>query len=149
MKIETIAAELTYPLRHEILRPGLPLAECFYSGDESPTSFHLGAYEGYELLGVASFHMKFHPHFTETVQFQLRGMATRAQSRTKGVGTALLKAGEAIVLTRSGKLLWFNARKSAFTFYERNGFAFFGEVFELPGIGPHKIMFKRFEKSHT
>ncbi|MCH7877748.1 MAG: hypothetical protein IH914_00335 [candidate division Zixibacteria bacterium] len=41
------------------------------------------------------------------------------------------------------KFVWCNARQTAFAFYEKADFKYFGEMFAPPRIGPHKVMWKR------
>jgi len=47
-------------------------------------------------------------------------------------------AGE--VVGRGKSVLWCDAREVAFGFYERLGFGFMNEMYELPDVGPHRTM---------
>ena len=40
------------------------------------------------------------------------------------------------------KLLWCDARLIATGFYEKQNFKIKGEVYQVPKIGPHKLMYK-------
>ncbi|HYE80265.1 MAG TPA: hypothetical protein VEI97_19995, partial [bacterium] len=52
--VRPISPEEAAPLRQEVLRPMQTLAECIYAHDHDPGALHLGAFEGPELVGVAS-----------------------------------------------------------------------------------------------
>ncbi len=67
-------------------------------------------------------------------------MATTAAVRGSGAGRRLLQACFQHVRAGGGGLLWCNARLVALGFYERMGLEREGELFELPGIGPHYVM---------
>jgi GNAT superfamily N-acetyltransferase len=143
IEVREIKAEETYSLRHAILRPQDPIENCFFIGDEASTNFHLGAFSEGKVVSVASFFLESNKFFSDHLQYRLRGMATDPRFRLQGVGARLIKNGEEILKKKkSCTLLWFNARQVAFGFYERLGYQFKGEAFELPGIGPHKVMFK-------
>jgi len=43
---------------------------------------------------------------------------------------------------RKVDLLWCDARKVALGFYEKMGFKILGDFYEIPIIGPHKLMYK-------
>jgi ribosomal protein S18 acetylase RimI-like enzyme len=67
-------------------------------------------------------------------------MATRPRARGRGAGRVLLDACIAHAREMRGALLWCNARVPARGFYERAGLEVLGEVFEIPRIGPHLLM---------
>ena len=122
MKILRISPRDTTQIRHKILRPGKPIEDCFYAGDEEDQTFHLGAFFDNQLVSIASFYFEKHPFIAEPYQYRLRGMATLAEFRSKGLSSALLKMGFPIVKQNLCSLIWCNARLSAQGFYEKNGF---------------------------
>ena len=76
--------------------------------------------------------------------WQLRGMATDARYRGKGIGTAVLQLAEkTVIATGFSRLLWCNARVPALAFYERQGWRVMSEQFDIPTAGPHRKMLKR------
>lgn len=141
--VKEISAAETRPLRRAILRPHQRAEELLYTADDDPQSFHLGAFDGAELISVASFLFDSHPDFDDSRQFRIRGMATLADYRGRGIGMKLLDSGLKRIKGEGVEFVWCNARETAFQFYEKAGFAYFGEMFEPPGIGPHKVMWKR------
>lgn len=74
-------------------------------------------------------------------------MAVDPLHHRKGIGGKLLVEGERMLLARQADLLWFNARENAFKFYESMGFRYASEIFDIPGVGPHKVMFKKLTSS--
>lgn len=132
-----------YPLRSQILRPGQPLELSQYPGDDSPENFHLAAMEKDVIVGIASFYLEPFKEFSAKKPYRLRGMATAPEVRGQGHGRALVESGLEELRARGCDLLWFNARQVAFGFYEKMGFQYHGEMFELPLIGPHKVMYSR------
>ena len=141
--IRLISASATYWLRNKVLRPGRPVSECYFPGDDSKGTFHLGIYNDENLIGVASFMKNSNPFFDHLSQHQLRGMAVLPENKGKGFGSLLLKEAESkIKKEHQESFLWFNARVTAIDFYQRHGYECIGEKFEVPGVCEHIVMFK-------
>ena len=143
MEVKQIEAKDTYYIRQEVLRPGLPIETTHFDGDNDENTFHLGAYLDGKLSSVASFYLKNHPDIKEEWQFQLRGMATMADSQGKGLSSALLRTAFPMVKRNHVDTVWCNARKNAVGFYEKVGFEIISEEFEIEGVGPHFLMIKK------
>ena len=127
-------------LRHAVLRPGLPPASAVFDGDEAPSTRHYGAFEGSAAMGCLSF-MR---NDRGGPAHQLRGMATAVGARGAGVGRALLHfADETLVAATGIRGLWCNARVESIGFYERVGWEVVSDVFDVPGVGPHRVMIRR------
>ncbi|MCW5890141.1 MAG: GNAT family N-acetyltransferase [bacterium] len=125
-------------LRHVELRPGLPLATARFDGDDAPDTWHLGAFEDAAAVACASFMRQ---AWEGAGAYQLRGMATRADRRRRGLGAALLRFAEATIPPATGvHVLWCNARVAAIDFYRRCGWTVESEVFDVPTVGPHRRM---------
>lgn len=141
-------AAQTMDLRARILRPGQPIEICHYPEDHLSSTFHLGAFVALEngertLAANGTFMKDAHKFFPEARNpYRLRGMATDFQYRGCGLGSQILQQGEMLLKVMNCDLLWFNARESAFIFYEKNGFSIVGEMFDIPGAGAHKVMYK-------
>lgn len=139
--IKFVAVEEILPIRNEVLREGkLSLDECRFPSDQNEGAFHLGNFGEAQLVSIASFH----PQNVEGhigTGYQLRGMATIPGFQGKGMGSRLL--GFAIVYLRGQQIdyLWCNARKTALNFYADIGFEIISEEFDVPGIGPHYVMY--------
>src|SRR5262245_31774314 len=96
------------PLRHAVLRPGLPVAEAHFDGDDEPSTRHVGAFRQDDGALVGCVSLMRRPR--DGAVWQLRGMATRDDVRGRGVGAAIL----AFVDTTLGDdPLWCNARIEA------------------------------------
>ncbi|MGB3776459.1 MAG: GNAT family N-acetyltransferase [Leeuwenhoekiella sp.] len=145
VKILKIDAKETYAIRHEVLRPGRPLEERIFAGDDEYTTFHLGVYEEENLVGIASFVVDENRFFTGS-QYRLRGMAVLPAYRGKDYGKKLIAEGEKILRERGVTVLWFNAREIAVGFYEKLDFKIVGEPFEIPTVGLHYVMYKKLKQ---
>ncbi len=147
MTIRQIEAENTLDLRSRILRPGQSLELCSYLEDNLPSTFHLAVIVDERIVCNGTFIQQDHPRFAEaSFPYRLRGMATEPSFQKKGLGTSLIQASFKMLAERHCDLLWFNARVSAEKFYQKLGFDTINEVFEIPLIGPHKVMFKWLER---
>jgi hypothetical protein len=143
--IRFIPVEDLLAVRNEVLREGrLTLNECRFPGDESEGSFHLGYFDQDELVCVVSFHPQKYGEF-DGKAYQLRGMATLENYRSKGIGNQLVNF--AIVYLRGQKTnyIWCNARKKAIPFYQNIGFEIISDEFEVPGIGPHHVLYLKIQ----
>ena len=140
--IKTIQAIDTYPIRQAILRKGKPIETCVFEGDHNLNTLHFGLFKDEELVGVLSVFANSNAQFTQTNQFQLRGMAVLEIHQNKGYGKKLIQFIENYLVLNSETLLWFNARINAVAFYEKLGYTGTGEVFVIDEIGPHLVMFK-------
>jgi GNAT superfamily N-acetyltransferase len=92
IEVRPIPAAETIPLRHSVLRPGRPIEEASFPGDDLPTTAHFGAWKNGELLCIASLFLARFPDQPGVIAFQLRGMATAPQARGLGLGTAIVNA---------------------------------------------------------
>ena len=122
-------------LRYQVLRAplGLPRSAAVFAGDDAPGAVHLVAVAGDDgaVVGCATLLVD------GGDALQLRGMAVDEGWHGKGVGRAIL---DAIYSQARSRTLWCNARLSAEPFYSRCGWATEGDVFDVPGVGPHVIM---------
>ncbi|HVW96669.1 MAG TPA: GNAT family N-acetyltransferase [Mucilaginibacter sp.] len=143
--IKFITVDQTLDIRNEVLREGkLKREECIFNTDHLAETFHLGYFVENELVCIASFHPQRYEGY-DGIGYQLRGMATTPANRGKGFGSLLVNF--ALVYLRGQKVtyLWCNARKNAFQFYLNMGFEPISGEFEIPGIGPHYVMYVKIQ----
>jgi ribosomal protein S18 acetylase RimI-like enzyme len=140
--IKEITARTAFEVRHPVLRTGKPLESCHFEGDDLPTTFHLGYYIDEQLVGVVTLMKNTHTTIDVATAFQLRGMAVLPNFQKRGIGDALVKKAEAMILARGGTLIWMNAREIAVRFYEKLGYKKHGVPFDIPKIGLHFVMKK-------
>lgn len=133
--ISRVSASEVYPIRQQVLRPGLPPESAIFPGDELETTYHMGIYEEGSLVGIASLYPE-----GDDGAWRLRGMAVLPEHHGRGLGSKLLQACVAYAALHDGKLLWCNARIVARPFYELRGLNIVGEAFDIPGVGPHYRM---------
>lgn len=142
-EVKMINPEMTYSIRHNILRPHQSIEDCKYTTDYEKGAFHLGAFYKGNLISIASFCIEKYPDFTVEVQYRLRAMATDKEYRRMGAGRAVISFAEAIIKERNVELLWCKGRTTVQGYYKKLGFRTYGEVFDYPPIGPHIIMYKQ------
>ncbi|MDB4923054.1 GNAT family N-acetyltransferase [Mucilaginibacter sp.] len=143
--IKFIAVDELLAIRNEVLREGkLTPDECIFPSDSLPGVFHLGFYVGDELASIASFHPQSYGEFTGT-GYQLRGMATVEAYRGKGFGNQLLNFAIVYLRGQKANYLWCNARKKAIPFYMNMGFEAISAEFDVPGIGPHYVLYVKIQ----
>lgn len=143
--IRFIQADDVLAIRNEVLREGrLTLDECRFPNDDAEGTFHLGYFDKDQLVCIASFHPQNYKEFAGKA-YQLRGMATLESHRGKGLGNQLVNF--AIVYMRGQKVnyVWCNARKKATPFYKNLGFETISPEFEVPGIGPHYVLYLKIQ----
>ncbi|MEI2663410.1 GNAT family N-acetyltransferase [Rossellomorea sp. LJF3] len=145
IQFRKIRAADTYCIRQQILRPTQTIEECKYEGDMDESTFHVGAFDGDELICIGSFYQEAQEGLEGRRPFRLRGMATLPDYRSKGIGKQLIQYSENILKNEGCDLWWCNARTSAAPYYTKLGLRQSGDIFEIEPIGPHVIMFKTFK----
>jgi ribosomal protein S18 acetylase RimI-like enzyme len=133
MIVKEISMAQTRPLRHTILRPHeTPAALALH---EPEAAYAVGAFDRGLLLAVG-----FVARDGVPGAWRVRGMATAADARNKGAGSAVLDALLAHAIGHGATRIWCNARTPARSLYERAGFRVTSGEFEIPQIGPHVRM---------
>ena len=145
MKVEITSIEVSkcYPLRHEMLRRGKPLETCYFDGDNSEETFHLGAIVDKEIIGIISVYEKDLTQFKNSKGAQFRGIAVALKHQRKGVASKLINCAEKETKKRMNpKYIWLNGRISANNLYLGRGFDIIGDPFEINTIGIHQRFIK-------
>jgi GNAT superfamily N-acetyltransferase len=121
--VRFISAQDCIDLRSRILRPNQPIELCHFTEDHFESTFHLGLVQNEEILSNGTFIQNTHPHFAQNKNiYRLRGMATDTKFRGRGFGRLILEKAEDILKQKNCEVLWFNARETAFGFYEKCGY---------------------------
>ncbi len=141
IQVRLISAAEALPLRAQVLRPGQPLQNAVLPHDQREDTFHVGAFSNGHLVCVATFHEDVFPELKAERPYRLRGMGTNTAFHGQGLGRMVLEYGLQILRERGCDLMWCNAREAAFPFYERLGLQYLGDMFDITGIGPHKVMY--------
>src|SRR4051812_7973425 len=103
---EAGAAEIR-PLRHAVLRAGLPMETANFAADLEPSTRHFAAEVDGVIVGCASIVVA---DWEGEAAWQLRGMAVAPEWRGSGVGRKLLDGVEHVVRGSGRPLMWCNAR---------------------------------------
>jgi ribosomal protein S18 acetylase RimI-like enzyme len=143
--IRFIPVEDTLAIRNDILRGGkLTLNQCRFPGDENPESFHLGYFVEDKLVCIATFHSQNYKEYPGK-GYQLRGMATLEEYRGRGIGNQLVNFAIVYLRGQKANYIWCNARKNALKFYADLGFEVISDEFEVPVIGPHRVLYLKIQ----
>ena len=143
-KLKLINAKDTYLVRHPVLREGKPIESCIFDGDNLVTTMHVGLFIDKYLIGVSSFMKNNNNLFSDTNQYQLRGMAVLKPYQKKGFGKAIINYAESM-LKNNSTIIWCNARKVAVAFYQKNNYQIIDAPFNIGDIGVHYVMYKTLE----
>lgn len=141
-ELKQVSVEEILTLRHQVLRPGKPLSTARFEGDEQETTYHFAVILESKIQGCVSFMLKFNPKLVQKPSYQLRGMAIDANCRGQGIGRQLLEYAENQLKLNLVQLIWCNVRISSVEFYIKNAYLQIGEQFDIPGVGPHVMMYK-------
>jgi predicted GNAT family N-acyltransferase len=129
-------------LRHEVLWPHKDsYKDCVIEPDEVDTTFHMGALDNDIVVGTSTFLIDINDKFDTTSQYRLRAMATSPTVRGKKVGRQIIEASIKKLKHMGIELIWCDARLEATGFYEKLGFKMKGDIYHVPEIGPHKLMY--------
>lgn len=142
LEIKVIEPEMTYDLRHSVLRPHQTIEDCKYDTDHGKSSFHIGAFSKGRLISIASFCVENNIDFTYVEQYRLRAMATLEEFRNLGAGRAVVSFAEDLIREKGVEFLWCKGRTTVQGYYNKLGFKIHGAVFDYPPIGPHIMMYK-------
>lgn len=142
--VERVPPEVTFDLRHRVLRSGMPADSVRLPADEHPDSAAFAARTAEdEVVGTAIVAPEPCPWAPERSDaWRLRGMATAEDRRGAGIGARLLEAALAHAAAEGAALVWCHARTPARRFYERAGFRAHGAEWVDPDIGPHVAMWR-------
>src|SRR5699024_2764465 len=106
LKVQKIKPEMTYNLRHTILRPNQSIDNSKYDTDYEENAFHVGAFYNEKLISVASFILDKNPDFSFERQYRLRQMATHDAYRKFGAGRAIVDYAENVIKKQNIPFLW-------------------------------------------
>lgn len=143
-RVERVPAEVTHPLRQQVLRPHQTVNELCQPGDDDPLVASFAAHDDRgAVVGTAIVRPEPCPWLPERVGgWRLRGMATAEGLRGQGIGAAVLAAALEHAAAHGATLVWCHARTPAVAFYRRAGFTTHGDVWDDPQIGPHIRMWR-------
>ena len=140
--VRKIDPEMTYTIRHTVLRPHQTIEDSKYDSDHEEDTFHVGAFYQGSLISIASFIVDRNSDFPIERQYRLRQMATLEEFRKLSAGRAVVNYAENLIIEQGIDFLWCKGRTNVQEYYSNLGFKEHGEVFDYPPIGPHIVMCK-------
>ncbi len=146
--VQEITLDQTLHVRSQALRKGAPEETCRLSEDHMPGSFHMGYLLEGKVVGVASFYPVNYGEYAG-LGYRLRLMGVLPAIQASGIGKAILARAFEKLLKMGADYVWCHARQVAFGFYEKQGFSYESDYFDVPGIGQHKIMVRPIRKGWT
>jgi GNAT superfamily N-acetyltransferase len=147
LRVELVAAADVRPLRHEVLRIGLPESSTHYPGDDAARAAHFALRlleddSPGEIVSVGTVLPDSPPWEPDRADsWRIRGMATRERVRGRGLGRRVLDALIGHAADHGGTLIWCHARIGALEFYRRAGFEPIGDEFD-DGVAIHRSMWR-------
>lgn len=142
IEIKLVDADVIRALRLKVLWPHKETIEnCSLPIDKDVTTFHVGAILNNQVVGTSTFLVDINKKFEEKNQYRLRAMATDPIVKGTGTGAKIIKKAIEELKNKNVKLLWCDARLKATGFYEKLNFKVLGDIYEVPLIGPHKLMY--------
>lgn len=145
--VREISAIETRKIRHRVLWPHRDRWEdCTIDVDEADHACHLGAFDSNDqLVGVCSLFDQRSERFPHAIPneekvYRLRVMATVPEVRGLGAGAQIVTFAGHWCRKKDAAWLWCDAREIAFGFYERVGFSFVSDEYEIVPIGRHRMM---------
>ena len=139
----SISADETHSLRHRVLRPHQSPEACLYPLDQESSSGHYGVCSDGKIVAIGSIFLEPRDGSDNPKAWRIRGMATDPAHQGSGFGGKVLEALVEHARERGGQEVWCNGRTTVEGFYGRFGFEAEGEIFDLPGLGPHLVMVRR------
>ena len=142
-EIHKVNADRIRSLRHAELRKGEDFSTTSYLRDDDNETFHMACIKEDKVVACATFYPEFSEKVAAVNAYRLRGMATDSHFQRRGYATGLMEESFKELKERDGDMLWCNARLVAVDFYKSMGFKSIGDLFDIPGIGPHYYMCKK------
>jgi GNAT superfamily N-acetyltransferase len=140
--VRKVPVDLVRPLRHRVLRSGFPESSVHTDGDDDPSTIHLAAYAGDDVIGVVTFFPDPFPEEPRRTAARFRWMAVDETRRGSGAGKALLQKAATICQDGGIEIMWAHGRDTAQGFYERLGFRVSGNgyVDAITNISHHYVV---------
>lgn len=143
--VKEVKPEELLQLRHEVIRPNLPLEKAAFPTDSLTDTIHLGYFHNDELVAGGSFHRETYQN-DQGLGFRLRGLACKFEHRREGYCSAIMDLALVMLKEREVEYIWGNARRSSYKFFEKYTLKYLSKEFEIEGIGLHRVMMYKFPK---
>jgi GNAT superfamily N-acetyltransferase len=140
--VRQVPVAIVRPLRHRVLRSGFPEESVHTDRDDDPSTIHLAAFAGDDVIGVVTMFPDPYPEEPASTAQRFRWMAIDEARRGCGAGTALLRHAATIAHDGGFDLMWAHGRDTAQGFYERLGFRVSGNgyVDDITKVSHHSVV---------
>jgi GNAT superfamily N-acetyltransferase len=140
--VRQVPVAMVRPLRHRVLRSGFPAESVHTDRDDDPSTVHLAAFFGDDVIGVVTMFPEPFPEEPARTAQQFRWMAIDEERRGSGAGKALLQHAATISHGGGFDLMWAYGRDTARGFYQRLGFRVSsnGYVDEVTKVSHHSVV---------
>ena len=135
MRIVELKPSETLAIRHAVLWPNKHVGFCKVEGDDKAK--HFGVLKGDDLVCVASVFFNIGAEGQKIAR--LRKFATLSEFQGLGVGSFMFEHVVSFLINNGVDFMWFDARESATTFYNRFGFQHEGARFYKSGVPYFKM----------
>lgn len=139
---KSVDAKTILNIRHRVLRQGKPIDSCHFNGDNAATTYHIAAFTQDKIIACVSLINNTNKDLQDQQTYQLRGMAVLENYQGQKIGQDLLTQAEKQLVSINIKTVWCNVRIKAIPFYKKNHYFQIGEIFNIPEVGPHVLMYK-------
>lgn len=128
-RVSVITAEDTWPIRHRVMWPNMPMS--YVKLEDDAVGRHFGVVKRGRLLAAVSLFIRESPVGKEA---QFRKLCTEVQEQGRGYATALLQYALAFCQEEGIQRLYCNARLNKAGFYQRFGLVKTDQLFTKGGI---------------
>ena len=140
--IKQVELSTVIPVRQVFLRKWQTKKDCWFPEDKLSSNTHFARIIDGKAVGVVSIYAQDKHLGNSKDYWRIRGVAVLPKYRDQGIGLSLVNYVLDYLKSKPAKMVWCNARKEAYPFYSKLGFAIEGDEFEFSNVGPHYFMKK-------
>ena len=142
-QVEIVPTHQIQALRQLVLWPHLSVSECVIEPDELESTYQMVVKHQNQVVCCGTFLKEDKANFEAHNAYRLRAMGTHPEYRNQGLGKMLIEYAMEYLQTLNVDLIWCDARIEATGFYQKMGFEKVGDIYDVPLIGPHYLMYIR------
>ena len=118
------------------------LENCNLSIDKLHSTFHFGSYLDNNLISIGTFLKEKNINFNTSIkQYRLRAMGTLKFYEGNNGGKYLINFAKKYLKRKKYRFDLVRCKRNCYSFYKKIGFKSTGDIYEIPIIGRHKLMY--------